>query len=77
MEEYVSCFPTHLPRCEIDMNRDLEITVAEEVRKFPALYDKQCKEYHRKDVQRNCWEKVASEVELESGKNTYLHVVFL
>ena len=45
-----------------------DTAIAEEVGKFPALYDKQCKEYHRKDIQKNCWSIVALELGLESGK---------
>lgn len=28
------------------------IAIAEEVKKSPGLYDKQCREYHRKDIQK-------------------------
>ena len=43
------------------MNCEEDIEIAEVVRKFPALYDKQCKDYHRRDVQKNCWTSVALE----------------
>ena len=32
-----------------------EIDPAEEVRKFPALYDKKNSQYHEREVVRNCW----------------------
>lgn len=41
------------------MNKDLEITLAEEAKKFPAWFHKQYKEYHKKHVHKNCWVKVA------------------
>ena len=36
-----------------------DIEPVESVRKFPALYEKTCPDYHRKDVQRNCWNSTA------------------
>ena len=32
--------------------------LAEEVHKYPCLYDKKKKSYHERDVVRNAWEKV-------------------
>ena len=53
------------------MVNESEIVLAEAVRKYKALYDKTCKDYHRKDVQKNCWDAVAKEIELESGRMIY------
>ena len=39
-----------------------DIALAEIVRKYPAV-----PEYHRKDVQKNCWNVIATELGLESG----------
>ena len=58
------------------MNREEDIEIAEVVRNFPALYDKQCKDYHRRDVQKNCWTSVALELGLESGKYSF-HISLL
>ena len=50
------------------MNHEEDIAIAEVFRNFTALYDKQCKDYHRRDVQKNCWTSVVLESGLESGK---------
>ena len=39
------------------MAREEDIALAEIVRKYPAVYDKVVPEYHRKDVQKNCWNR--------------------
>ena len=44
-----------------------DIALAEIVRKYPAVYDKVFPEYHRKDVQKNCWNVFATELGLEPG----------
>ena len=49
------------------MARDEDIALAEIVRKYPAVYDKAVPEYHRKDVQKNCWNVIATELGLELG----------
>lgn len=38
------------------------------VEKYSVLYDKSHKEFHRKDVKRNAWDAVASDMGLECGK---------
>ena len=48
------------------MAREEDIALAEIVRKYPAVYDKAVPEYHRKDVQKNCWNVIATELGLES-----------
>ena len=35
-----------------------DIELAEEVRKYPALYDKKFIDFHKEDVVSNCWERV-------------------
>ena len=42
-----------------------EIDPAEEVRKFPALYDKKNSQYHEREVVRNCWREVAATLGFE------------
>ena len=37
---------------ETIINREKDIADAEEVRKFQALYDKICADYHRRDVKK-------------------------
>ena len=37
--------------------KDEEI-LAEEVHKYPCLYDRKSKSFHERDVVRNAWEKV-------------------
>ena len=49
------------------MVREEDIALAEIVRKYPSVYDKAAPEYHRKVVQKNCWNVTASELGLESG----------
>ena len=49
------------------MAREKDIALAEIVRKYPAVYDKAVLKYHRKDVQKNCWNVIATEFGLESG----------
>ena len=48
------------------MAREEDIALAEIVRKYPAVYDKAVPEYHRKDVQKNFWNVIATELGLES-----------
>ena len=50
------------------MAREKDIALAEIVRKYPAVYDKAVPEYHRKDVQKNCWNVIATELGVESGQ---------
>ena len=49
------------------MARKEDIALDEIVRKYPAVYDKAVLEYDRKDVQKNCWNVIATELSLESG----------
>ena len=49
------------------MNGEKDITSAEVVRRCLALYEKTCKDYHRRDIQKNCCNSVAVELEIESG----------
>ena len=43
-----------------------DIALAEIVRNYPATY-KAVTEYHRKDVQKNCWNVIATKLGFESG----------
>ena len=43
-----------------------DIELAEEVGKYPALYNKKCIDFHKKDVVSNCWERVHLILGLES-----------
>ena len=45
---------------------DIELT--EEVRKYPALYDKSDNDYHKSDVVENCWERVHRQLGLENWR---------
>ena len=36
-----------------------EEDLVENVKKFPVLYDKSNDEFHRKDIRKNAWTKVA------------------
>ena len=49
------------------MARKEDIALDEIVQKYPAVYDKAVLEYDRKDVQKNCWNVIATELSLESG----------
>ena len=49
------------------MAREEDITLVEIVRKYPAVYDKAVPEYHRKDVQKSCWNVIATKLGLEPG----------
>ena len=44
-----------------------QIDLSEEVKKFPALYDKKNSQYHEREVVRNCWREVAATLGFESG----------
>ena len=45
-----------------------DIELAKSVCKFLALYDKTCRDYHHKDVQRNCWNNIAIGFRFETGE---------
>ena len=45
-----------------------EKDLAEDVKKFPALYDKSNDEIHRKDIRKNAWTKVAESIGIEDGR---------
>ena len=45
-----------------------EKDLAENVKKFPALYDKSNDEFHRKDIRKNAWTKVAESTGIEDGR---------
>ena len=46
-----------------------EEMLAEKVKQYPVLYDKQCKGYKEKDAVGNAWTAVANELEFaENGK---------
>ena len=49
------------------MARQEDIALAEIVRKYANVYHKAVPEYHRKDVPKNCWNVIATELGLESG----------
>ena len=44
------------------MTREEDIASAEIVPKYPAVYDKAVPVYHRKDVQKNCWNVIATKL---------------
>ena len=52
------------------MAREEDIPLAETVRKYPAVYHKAVPEYHRKDVPKNCWNVITTELGLESQQRT-------
>ena len=52
------------------MAREEDIALAETVRKYPAVYHKAVPEYRRKDVPKNCWNVIATELGLESQQRT-------
>ena len=41
---------------------------AENVKKFPVLYDKSNDEFHTKDIRKIAWTKVAESIEIEDGR---------
>ena len=43
-----------------------DIELADEVRKYPALYNKACSDYHDAGVVKNCWSRVQKILGLES-----------
>ena len=43
-----------------------ELSIA--VQKYPVIFDKSNKDFHRKDVKKNAWEAVAKELGFENGK---------
>ena len=45
-----------------------DIELADEVRKFPALYNKADNDYHQSDVVENCWERVRKQLGMEDWK---------
>ena len=45
-----------------------EKDLAEDVKKFPALYDKSNDEIHRKDIRKNAWTKVSESIGIEDGR---------
>ena len=49
------------------MAQEEDIALAEIVWNYPAIYDKAVPEYHRKDVQKKCWNVIATKLGLESG----------
>lgn len=40
--------------------KDADVLLIETVAAYPALYDKQVKEYHASDIRQNCWGMVAA-----------------
>ena len=46
------------------MGEELAITV----QKFPVLFDKANREFHRKDVKKNAWKVVAEQMGMEDGE---------
>ena len=45
-----------------------EEDLAENIKKLPALYDKSNGEFHRKDIRKNTWTKVAESIGIEDGR---------
>ena len=45
-----------------------EEDLAENVKKYPVLYDKSNDEFHRKDIRKNAWTKVAESIGIEDGR---------
>ena len=50
------------------MATESEQKLAEAVRKYPVLYDKQDKYFKDRNKKKLAWEDVAKEMDLESGK---------
>ena len=45
-----------------------EEDLAENVKKFPVLYVRSNSEFHRKNIRRNAWKKVAEFIGIEDGR---------
>ena len=45
-----------------------EKDLAENVKKFPVLYDRSNDEFHWKDIRKNAWAKVAESIGIEDGR---------
>ena len=45
-----------------------EEELAENVKKFPVLYDKSNDEFHRKNIRKDAWTKVAESVRIDDGR---------
>ena len=54
------------------MSTESEQILAEAVRKYPALYDKQDKYFKDKNKKRLAWADVAKEANLENGETFFL-----
>lgn len=50
--------------------------LAENVKNYQVLYDKSHAEFHRKDIRKNAWNKVAKALGIEDGKRyiSELHI---
>ena len=57
----------------IKMSTESEQILAEAVRKYPALYDKQDKYFKDKNKKRLAWADVAKEANLQNGEIFFLH----
>ena len=54
-----------------------DIELADGVKKYPALYEKSCGDYHKNDVISNCWERVRIILGLESADVAKHNFIFL
>ena len=60
------CFSNVYLKNKMAINeQDFSISVQE----YTVLFDKELKEFHRKDVKKNAWKAVAEELGFEDGKN--------
>ena len=45
-----------------------EKDLTENVKKFPVLCEKSIDEFHRKDIRKNAWTKVAESIAIKDGR---------
>ena len=55
----------------------LDEKLSEEVRKYPVLYDKSCKEFKDKQEKQAAWAVVAAATALNNGRTVSLQFLFV
>lgn len=64
--DYVDSESRDLPSTqENEVIKDSDTVLVETIYSFPALYDKELKEYHDAGIRKNCWENVGVITEKE------------
>ena len=61
---FFDCFSHEQIKNKTAANKE-ELSIA--VQKYPVIFDKSNKDFHRKDVKKNAWEAVAKELGFENG----------